>query len=45
MKLITDMGKTFENEDKQSCQSCMQHSALTGFIILQSIIEMFQTDA
>ena len=40
-----DQGRSLENEDKQSCHSCMQHFALTCFMNLPSIIKIFQTAA
>ena len=38
----TDQGRYLENNEKQSCHSCMWHSALTCCIILPSIIQIFQ---
>ena len=37
-----NQGSELENEAKQSCHSCMRHSALTSSTILQSIIKTFQ---
>ena len=34
-----------KNEDKQSCQPCMQHFAPTCSVILPYIIKIFQTAA
>ena len=40
-----DQGIQLEHKDKQSCYSCMQHSALTCSIILPRIIEILQAVA
>ena len=40
-----DQGTQLENEDKQSCHSCMKLSALTCSIILSSTIKIFLTVA
>ena len=36
-----DQGTCLENEDMQSCHSCMRHSVLTCSIILPSIVKIF----
>ena len=36
-----DQGTSLENEDKQSCLSCMRHSMLICSLILPSIIIIF----
>ena len=41
MKQNYGSGDIIKKKDKQSCHSCMRHSALICFIILPSIIIIF----